>query len=102
MMRLFLSFILLLTLSIPNALAVHHYILSESHFACNYSEKHIHEKVDDCVIDNYISNSFDFSFDSNVDIESPREISTSIISLKHSDYLFQTIYYYSLRGPPVI
>ena len=102
MMRLFSSLILLLTLSIPNALAVHHYILSESHFVCNYSEKHIHEKVDDCVVDNFISNTFDFSFDSNVDLESPSEITGSIILLKQSDYFFQTKYYYSLRGPPVI
>ena len=101
-MRLFSSFILLLTLCIPDALAVHHYILSESHFACNYSEKHIHEKVDDCVVDNFISNSFDFSFDSNINLESPSEITLPIISLKQNDYFFQTKYNYSLRGPPVI
>ena len=70
-MRLFYSAALLIILNIPNVLAIHHYILSDSHFACSYSEQHIHEKVDDCVIDNFITNSFDFNLTEEIEFNKP-------------------------------
>ena len=101
-MRLFYSAALLIILNIPNALAIHHYILSDSHFACSYSEQHIHEKVDDCVIDNFITNSVDFNLTEEIEFKKPLAQYLSNSTLYNIFHTHQTKYKYSLRGPPVI
>jgi len=101
-MRIFSSIVLLITLNLPNVLAIHHYILSDSHFACSYSEQHIHEKVDDCVVDNFITNSIDFDLTDDFVFDNPSSEDFTILTFYKSFHTYQTFYNYSLRGPPVI
>ena len=101
-MRLFYSAALLIILNIPNALAIHHYILSDSHFACSYSEQHIHEKVDDCVVDNFIINSIDFNLTDDFVFDNSSSEDFTNLTFHKSFHTYQKFYNYSLRGPPVV
>ena len=101
-MKVFKSLLLISILSLPNAVAINHYLLSDSHFVCFDSETHIHQKIDECVVDNFTLNFSDFDFSDHTD-KPDFQIENSLQILFY--YTFHTksnFYNFSLRGPPLV
>ena len=101
-MKVFKSLLLISILSLPNALAINHYLLSESHFVCSDSETHIHQKIDECVVDNFTVNFSDFDFLDYID-KPDFQIENSLqILFSDTFHTKSNFYKFSLRGPPII
>ena len=101
-MKVFKSLLLISILSLPNAVAINHYLLSESHFVCFDSETHIHQKIDECFVDNFTVNFSDFDFSDNID-KSDFQIENSLqILFSDTFHTKSNFYNFSLRGPPII
>ena len=101
-MKIFKSLLLISILSLPNAVAINHYLLSESHFVCSDSETHIHQKIDECVVDNFTVNFSDFDFLDYKD-KPDFQIENSLqILFSDTFHTKSNFYNFSLRGPPII
>lgn len=101
-MKVFKSLLLISILSLPNAVAINHYLLSESHFVCSDSETHIHQKIDECVVDNFTVNFSDFDFLDYID-KPDFQIENSLqILFSDTFHTKSNFYNFSLRGPPLV
>lgn len=101
-MKVFNSLLLISILSLPNAVAINHYLLSESHFVCSDSETHIHQKIDECVVDNFTVNFSDLNFSDNVAKLDFQIVNSLQILFSNTFHTKSNFYNFSLRGPPII
>lgn len=101
-MKIFKSLLLISILSLPNAVAINHYLLSESHFVCSDSETHVHQKIDECVVDNFNVNFSDLNFSDNVSKLDFQIVNSLQILFSDTFHTKSNFYKFSLRGPPII